>query len=118
MFDVGTPMEYDPIPALQAYQGPHLWILAGRDSSAPSENTLRILREVQATHPNLDIVMFPTADHGITEFEEKNGERIDTRFSDGYFQLMVDWLLFKEPKVRVQGPVVYEGGATAPAASP
>jgi hypothetical protein len=82
---------------------------------APGGGTLRVLREVQLTRPNLDVVVFPTADHGITEFEEKNGERIDTRFSEGYFRLMVDWLLFKETKVSVQGPVVYRGGS-APAA--
>lgn len=112
-FDVGTSWEYDPLPALQAYQGPHLWILAGRDSSAPSENTLRILREVQATHPNLDIVMFPTADHGITEFVEENGERTDVRFSDGYFRLISDWILFKDPHVKAQSPIVYDGSAPA-----
>ncbi len=108
--EVGTPMAYEPLPALNAYQGPHLWILAGRDSSAPSENTLRILRGVQASHPNFDIVMFPTADHGITEFIEKNGERIDTRFSEGYFPLIVDWVKRKRATVTSSGPVVYEGG--------
>jgi len=112
---VGTSWDYDPVPALQVYQGPHLWILAGRDSSGPSENTMRILREVQATHPNLDIVMFPTADHGITEFEIRDGERVDTRFSEGYLQLMVDWIHFKDPAVKAQGPVVYDGNAAAAA---
>jgi pimeloyl-ACP methyl ester carboxylesterase len=117
-FEVGTPMAYDPLPPLKAYDGPHLWVLAGRDSSAPSENTLRVLRELQPTHPNLSVVMFPTADHGITEFVEKNGERTDMRFSDGYFHLIVDWILFKEAKPRVAGPIVYRGGepAGAPAA--
>lgn len=113
-FDVGTSWEYDPVPALKAYEKPHLWVLAGRDSSAPSENTLRILREVQATRPNLDVVMFPTADHGIIEFEEKNGERAETRFSEGYFQLVADWILFKDPKVRVAGPIVYDGASRPP----
>lgn len=113
-FDVGTPIDYDPLPALEAYRGPQLWVLAGRDSVAPSRNTLRILRDMQATHRNLDIVLFPTADHGIVEFEERNGARVDTRFSNGYFQLIVDWLLFKETKVPVQGPIVYDGSA-APA---
>lgn len=117
-FDVGTSWVYDPLPALQAYQGPHLWILAGRDSSAPSANTLRILREVQKTHANLDIVMFPTADHGITEFEMKNGSRVGTRFSEGYFQLLVDWILFKDAKVKVQGSIVYDGNAVAAPALP
>jgi hypothetical protein len=113
-FDVGTPIDYDPLPPLDSYRGPQLWVLAGRDSLAPSRNTLRILRGMQATHRNLDIVLFPTADHGIVEFEERNGTRVDTRFSNGYFQLIVDWLLFKETKVLVQGPIVYDGNA-APA---
>jgi hypothetical protein len=110
---VGTSWDYDPVPALKAYEKPHLWVLAGRDSSAPSANTLRILREVQAIRPNLDIVMFPTADHGIIEFEEKNGERLETRFSEGYFKLVADWILFKDLKVQVQGPIVYSGKAAA-----
>jgi hypothetical protein len=109
ILDVGTSWEYDPLPALQAYQGPHLWVLAGRDSSAPSATTLNILREVQTTHPNLDIVMFPNADHGIIEFEEKNGQRLETRFSEGYFPLIADWILFKTTDLKVQGPVVYDG---------
>ena len=116
---VGTSWDYDPVPALRAYEKPHLWVLGGRDSSAPSANTLRILREVQATRPNLDIVMFPSADHGIIEFEEKDGERLETRFSEGYFQLVADWILFKEAKVQVQGPIVYSGkAAAAPAPQP
>lgn len=116
-FEVGTPIDYDPVPALDAYQGPQLWVLAGRDSLAPSTDTLRVLRGLQATHPKLDVVLFPTADHGITEFVEKDGVRTDTRFSEGYFQLMVDWILFKEAKVGVPGPIVYRGtAATAPPA--
>jgi dienelactone hydrolase len=113
---VGTPVDYDPLPALDAYRGPALWMLAGRDSLAPSADTLRILRGMQPKHPDLDVVMFPTADHGIIEFEVKNGERVETRFSEGYFQLVVDWILFKETKPRVAGPTVYAGKAktTAP----
>lgn len=112
--DVGTSWEYDPLPALQAYQGPHLWVLAGRDSSAPSANTLKILREVQATHPNLDIVMFPNADHGIIAFTEKpDGTRIETGFEAGYFPLVIEWIHFKVPQVSVQGPIVYDGDKPA-----
>jgi len=115
--DVGTSWEYDPLPALQAYQGPHLWVLAGRDSSAPSATTLKILREVQATHPSLDVVMFPNADHGIIEFTEKpDGSRVETGFSPGYFQLLADWIHFKDPKMRAEGPIVYDGDK--PAATP
>jgi uncharacterized protein len=112
--DVGTSWEYDPLPALQAYQGPHLWVLAGRDSSAPSATTLKVLREVQATHPNLDIVMFPNADHGIIAFTEKlDGTRLETGFSPGYFPLLVDWIHFKQPQLTVSGPIVYDGDKPA-----
>jgi pimeloyl-ACP methyl ester carboxylesterase len=110
-YDVGTSWTHDPAPALNAYQAPQLWILAGRDAQAPSHNTLRILRDLQSTHPKLDVVLFPTADHGITEFELKDGERIDIRFSDGYFPLLVDWILRKDPRVTVTGPIVYRGHA-------
>lgn len=109
-FDMGTSWDYDPLPALQAFQGPHLWVLAGRDSSAPSVTTLKVLREVQATHPNLDIVVFPNADHGIIEFTEKpDGTRVETGFSAGYFPLMVEWIHFKQLQVSVPGPIVYDG---------
>lgn len=108
-YDVGTSWDYDPLPALEAYQGPHIWLIAGRDSSAPSENTLRILRAMQPTHPQLDIVLFPTADHGNVEFEEKDGKRVRTRFAEGYFPLLVEWIHFKQPQTNVQGPIVYDG---------
>lgn len=108
-FDVGTPWDYDPMPALKATQAPHLWILAGQDRSAPSENTLRILQEMQTIQPNLDVVLFPTADHGIVEFETINNERVDTRFSEGYFPLLVQWILRKDPTVNVEGPIVTPG---------
>ena len=109
IIDVGTSWDYDPLPALQAYEGPHMWVLAGRDSSAPSAETVRILREVQTSRPNLDIVVFPDADHGIIAFHEKDGKRIETGFSPGYFPLIVDWIHFKSPRLTVQGPIVYDG---------
>jgi pimeloyl-ACP methyl ester carboxylesterase len=114
LFDVGTSWEYDPVPALRAYQGPHLWVLAGRDSSAPSENTLRILREIQVDRRNLSIVVFPAADHGIIEFEEKSGERIETRFSPGYFDLLVEWIKTKKITVPADTAVSYQAAADTP----
>ncbi len=117
--DVGTSWEYDPLPALRAYQGPHLWVLAGRDSSAPSANTLKILRDVQARRSNLDVVMFPNADHGIIEFIQKpDGTRVETGFSPGYFPLLVDWIHFKQPQLTVSGPIVYDGDKPAAPAAP
>src|SRR5205807_1435588 len=92
IFEVGTPYAYDSLPPLRAYSGPHLWVLAGQDSVAPDAQTLKVLRDLQVDRPKLGIVVFPSADHGIVEFERENGERISTRFSLGYFDLMVDWI--------------------------
>ncbi len=106
-FEVGTPFAYDSLPPLRAYDGPHLWVIGGSDSVAPSEQTLRVLRTVQVDRPKLAVVVFPNADHGIIEFERKNGERVSTRFSPGYFDLMVDWIKTKKINVPPDSAVVY-----------
>jgi pimeloyl-ACP methyl ester carboxylesterase len=106
-FEVGTPYAYDSLPPLRAYDGPHLWVIGGSDSVAPSEQTLRVLRALQVDKSKLAVVVFPSADHGIVEFERKNGERVSTRFSPGYFDLMVDWIKTKKINVPADSAVVY-----------
>jgi hypothetical protein len=40
------------------------------------------------------VAVFAHADHGIHEYETAaNGERLSTRLSDGYFNLMRDFIL-------------------------
>ena len=48
---------------------------------------------------------------GMTEFEMKNGKRSDTRFSEGYFDLMVDWIKTKKINVPADSAVVYRAAA-------
>ena len=110
-FEVGTPYAYDSLPPLRAYDGPHLWVLGGDDSVAPSAQTLEVLRKLQVDKPKLSVVVFPKADHGILEYERKNGERVDTRFSAGYFDLMVDWIKTKKINVPADNAVVYRTAA-------
>jgi pimeloyl-ACP methyl ester carboxylesterase len=107
LFEVGTPYAYDSLPPLKAYDGPHLWILAGRDHLAPHERTLKVLRELQVEKPQLSIVVFPAADHGIVAFDLKDGKRIETGFEPGYFDLMVDWIKTKKINVPADSAVVY-----------
>ena len=38
--------------------------------------------------------------------------------AEGYFRLVADWILFKDTKVDVQGPVVYSGKAATAAPTP
>jgi hypothetical protein len=111
LFDVGTSWTYDPVPALKKNTQPSLWILAGDDAEAPSANTLRILKELQPNLPELDIAVFPTADHGIIETAGKGGARKPVRFSQGYFDLLTAWI--KTQRLDGAGPGVeaYEGAA-------
>jgi hypothetical protein len=110
-FDVGTSWEYEPRPALEACRVPHLWVLAGQDTEAPSTETLKILRSIQAGRPELDIVTFPDADHGIREVTGQGKERQSVRFSEGYFQLVVDWIHTKRLPPRAGNALMYPGSS-------
>jgi alpha-beta hydrolase superfamily lysophospholipase len=76
-------LDYDAQAALRRVQVPMLWIVAGKDTEAPSAPTLEFLRTLQAAPAQLDIAVFPNADHGILE---------DDRQSAGYHDLLVKWI--------------------------
>ncbi|WP_421790623.1 alpha/beta hydrolase family protein [Hyphobacterium sp.] len=92
-FEAGTSWEYEPRPTLESLTMPSLWVLGGDDSSAPSANTQVILSELQADGVPIDVALFPTADHGIIEYEPgEDGERVSLRYSEGYYALLADWI--------------------------
>jgi len=87
-------IDYDPKPIIASVKVPMLWVLAGRDTEAPSKNTFAILRELQKSGTPIDIALFPNADHGIIEFAAAapNDEPAN-RTSPGYFELLADWIV-------------------------
>ena len=91
--DRGTSWSYDPMRTMRQLTAPQLWILAGADREAPHEETLRRLLELQREGVPVVVAVFPETDHGIREFEERDGERVFTRYADGYYAMMVDWIL-------------------------
>jgi hypothetical protein len=95
-----------------------LWLLAGRDTEAPSDNTLRILRGLQSELPGLDVIVFPNADHGLVDVVEENGKLRDTNFSAGYFETMVTWIKTQRLDAPAPGAAKYEGGAAEPSPLP
>ncbi|MEM6536530.1 MAG: alpha/beta hydrolase [Pseudomonadota bacterium] len=112
--DVGTSWEYEPRPVIEELTMPQLWILADDDRAAPSGTTLEILRDIQTTKDSLDVVVFPNTDHGILEFiQNEDGTRTYTRTAEGYYALIRDFILTREPTLTVQGPILYEGQAAA-----
>ena len=90
--DQGTSWGYDPMPTLRQVTTPQLWILAAEDREAPHEETLRRLATLQSEGRAIVTAVFPDTDHGIIEFETRDGERVYTRYAEGYFPMMVEWI--------------------------
>jgi uncharacterized protein len=83
---------HDSRPVLEKLDIPMLWLIGGDDIEAPNEATIATLERLQARGKPFEMVVYPGADHGILLFEEKEGERIYTRYAPGYFQKKVDWI--------------------------
>lgn len=87
-----TPWLYDPMVTISKVQAPQLWILGEKDRDAPSAETARRLALLRLAGRPISTAMFPFAEHGILEYESApDGDRVSTRYSDGYFQLLVDF---------------------------
>jgi uncharacterized protein len=85
-------LDYDAQAALRRVRTPMLWVIAGEDTEAPSVATLAFLRKLQTEPTQLDIAVFPHADHGIIEMAERGGERVATGQSQGYYDLLATWI--------------------------
>lgn len=91
--DKGTPWDYDPLPTLRAVDRPMLWVLAGADDEAPSISTQLILGDLQVTHPNLDVAVYPGTTHGIRRFtEDETGKRTHLGYAPSYQFLVLEWV--------------------------
>ena len=90
----GTPFRYDPMPTLASLKMPQLWVLGGQDLDAPSAETSARLRQLIARGCPITLALYPNAEHGMTEFETRaDGERISTRYAEGYFAMMRDFVV-------------------------
>jgi pimeloyl-ACP methyl ester carboxylesterase len=88
----GTPFRYDPMPTLRSVKAPQLWILGEDDLEAPSAETSRRIKMLIAEGKPITLALFPHAEHGMTEYEvASNGERLSTRYAQGYFVMMRDF---------------------------
>lgn len=98
-FSFDIELKYDPMPALYKVNKPMLWVIAGKDTEAPNQETIRRLKELQKKGSHLDLVIFPNADHGIIEVAETPaGVEMLGRHSPGYFDLLQDWILTRRIK--------------------
>lgn len=88
----GTPFTYEPMPTLRAGTTPQLWILGTEDYEAPSAETNRRIKSLIAEGRPFTLALYPGAEHGMTLFEKgPKGERVDTGFAPGYFDMIRDF---------------------------
>jgi uncharacterized protein len=88
-----TPFRYEPMPTLRASTTPQLWVLGSDDLEAPSAETAKRIKSLIAQNKPYTLAVYPGAEHGMTEYEiDANGDRVSTRFSPGYFQMMTDFI--------------------------
>jgi pimeloyl-ACP methyl ester carboxylesterase len=91
IFPTDITLDYDPLPAFQRVQAPMLWVIAGKDTEAPNEETIRILKQASATRKNISMVIFPNADHGMIDVEDSPDGPVPVRQSPGYFRLITNY---------------------------
>jgi uncharacterized protein len=85
-------LDYDAQGALRRVRTPMLWVIAGKDTEAPPVPTLDFVRKLQAEPTQLDIAVFPNADHGMIDVEERGSELVATVQSPGYYDLLASWI--------------------------
>jgi pimeloyl-ACP methyl ester carboxylesterase len=92
MRDVGTTWNYDSVATLRRLNVPLLWVLAADDTSAPPTITRERLLKLAAEGRPITVMQFPHTEHGIIEYETgEKGERIETRYAEGYFRTTLDF---------------------------
>ena len=87
---VGTPFHYDAMAVLRELRTPQLWMVGGRDEDAPPGETLRRLHTLQRQGLPITTVLFPRAEHGMTEVAvAADGSRESLRYPAGYLESIV-----------------------------
>jgi uncharacterized protein len=83
-------MVYDPVPTLRALKVPALFLFGDEDRVTPVEESVAIIRRVQAENNNHDftIKVFPHADHGMSIATNAGDRSIDPE----YLETMQQWL--------------------------
>lgn len=81
---------YDPVPALRALRVPALFLFGDKDRLIPVEESVAIIKRVQAQDPHHDFTIreFPNDDHGMHLVSSDGDGPIDPE----YLKTMREWL--------------------------
>ncbi len=87
----GLSFGYEPRPVIETIKPRQLWLLGGSDHQAPNEATQAILRQIQDRRSDLDVVVFPKADHGLIERSQSAGG-VRSAYSPRLFDIVAAWI--------------------------
>lgn len=87
----GLSFEYEPRPVIEQIKPRQLWLLGGSDHQAPNAGTQDILRQIQGQRPDIAVVVFPNADHGLIE-TTKTPDGTVKSYSMGLFDVTAAWI--------------------------
>ncbi|WP_417317085.1 alpha/beta hydrolase family protein [Emcibacter sp.] len=91
--DSGVPWRHNAVDVIRSLSVPQLWVIAGDDIVAPGSVTRDRLELLRKEGLPLTTALFPKTDHGMLDFTlREDGSRIWTRFTEGYFRLIADFM--------------------------
>ena len=99
----GLSFEYEPRPVIETVKPRQLWLLGGNDHQAPNVETQAILRQIQVRRPDIAVVVFPRAGHGLIE-RTTTADGVATHYSARLFDVAVDWI--KDRKLPAAKPFI------------
>jgi hypothetical protein len=90
--DTGTTWDHDAIAVLRRLDTPLLWMIAADDTGGAGDETRESLLALAAEGRPFTIASFPATDHGLIEYRvDPKGERVSTRYAEGFFRMEIDF---------------------------
>ena len=89
----GLSFDHEPGPVIAALRTRQLWLLGGRDRQAPNAGTQAFLRDLQRQGRDVEVVVFPLADHGLIQSVRQADGREVPALAPGLFDLTAAWIL-------------------------
>ncbi len=99
----GLSFDCEPRPVIESIKPRQLWLLGGRDQQPPNTATQAILKQIQSRRPNINVVVFPKADHGLVE-NTKTADGVTMAYSDQLFDVTARWI--KDQKLPAAGKFI------------
>lgn len=103
----GLTFDYDPQPLILKTNAPQLWLLGDQDRQIPLAGALPVLKTIQGARPEVDIVVYAGADHGLIQTAEGGAERF--AHPAGLFDRLAGWILTGEVAPAGRGEEVLPG---------